>query len=173
MRKKKRLLLCKKAKDMWDDVKGMVGGGIMAVIAYLEPIRGEEMSLLTIFVLNFFAGYLSGMLVDKEPFSLKKALRCIGEATVFFVLCAVLFFIGDLKGEKQGALQCISFISYTILYFYALNILKNLKKILKRGTSAFKVVAFLYYILSVEFIKHVPLLSNYINITKNIENEKD
>ena len=114
------------------------------------------------------------MLVDKEPFSLKKALRCIGEATVFFVLCAVLFFIGDLKGEKQGALQCISFISYTILYFYALNILKNLKKILKRGTSAFKVVAFLYYILSVEFIKHVPLLSNYINIThKNIENEKD
>ena len=62
MRKKKHLLLCKKAKDMWDDVKGMVGGGIMAVIAYLEPIRGEEMSLLTIFVLNFFAGYFAGRL---------------------------------------------------------------------------------------------------------------
>ncbi|EXY14826.1 hypothetical protein M104_0634 [Bacteroides fragilis str. 1007-1-F  len=29
------------------------------------------------------------------------------------------------------------------------------------GTAFYKVVSFLYYVVSVEFIKHIPFLTNY------------
>ena len=91
----------------------------------------------------------------------KKAFRCIIEAMVFFLLIAAIYFIGDHKGNPDGALQCVSFITYSIFYFYGVNILRNLKLMATSGTAFYKVVSFLYYVVSVEFIKHIPFLTNY------------
>ena len=100
----------------------------MAVLAYLKPIEGELWSLFLIFFVNFVFGYLSGMIAKGEDFNFKKAFRCIGEATVFFILCTAIYAIGKFKGQEAGALQCVSFITYTIIYFYSTNVLKNLMK---------------------------------------------
>lgn len=80
---------------------------------------------------------------------------------VFFLLVAAIYFIGDHKGNPDGALQCVSFITYSIFYFYGVNILRNLKLMATSGTAFYKVVSFLYYVVSVEFIKHIPFLTNY------------
>ena len=147
-----------------EQVKNVIIGIFLSVLAFLKPIEGELWSLAIIFFINFFFGYLSGMIANNEEWENKKALRCIGEAAVFFVLCMSVFAIGKLKGQMNGAVQCVSLITYIVIYFYGLNVLKNLRKIFKEETAPWHVVSALYYILRFEFIKRLPYLSNYLNL---------
>lgn len=158
---------------MIEQVKNVIVGIFMAVLAYLKPIEGELWSLFLIFFLNFVFGYLSGMIAKGEDFSLKKAFRCIGEATVFFILCTAIYAIGRLKGELVGALQCVSFITYTIIYFYSTNVLKNMKQIFREGTAPWNVVSFIYYVMRFKFIERIPFLADYMNIKgRNVDGER-
>ena len=152
---------------MLEQAKNLIVGIAMAVLAYLKPIEGEMWSLFLIFFLNFAFGYLSGMIADREEFNFRKAFRCIGEATVFFVLCTAIYAVGRFKGQNAGALQYVSFITYTIIYFYGTNVLKNLNKVFKPGTAPWQVVSFLYYVLRFGFIERIPFLSDYLNINKD------
>ena len=146
---------------MIDYMKNLFVGLLTGLAAYLNPISGDIKSLVALFFLNFLFGLAAGLLANNESFSLKKAFRCIIEAMVFFLLVAAIYFIGDHKGNPDGALQCVSFITYSIFYFYGVNILRNLKLMATSGTAFYKVVSFLYYVVSVEFIKHIPFLTNY------------
>lgn len=154
---------------MIEQIKNIIVGITIAVLAFLKPIECDLFSLLLIFFLNFLFGYLSGMIANNEDFNLKKALRCIGEAAVFFILCCSIYCIGRLKGEMQGATQCVSFVTYIIIYFYALNVLKNLKKLFKKATAPWMIVAFLYYVLRAKFIEKIPYLSEYLNLQNSVE----
>lgn len=150
-------------------IKDVLIGVILAIVAYLKPIEGELWTLFLIFFCNFLFGYLSGMIANNEEWDNKKALRCVGEATVFFVLCMAVYAIGRLKGQPAGAVQCVSFITYVIIYFYGLNILRNCKKIFREGTAPWHVVAFLYYVLRFKFIEKIPYLESYLNTKKEEE----
>ena len=147
---------------MAEQIKNMAIGILLAILAYLEPIEGELQSLFLVFFLNFLFGYISGM-VKGEDFSLKKALVCVAHAAVFFVLCAAVYVVGRLKGQMAGAVQCVSFITYLVIYFYGLNILRNLRKIFKDGTPPWHVVNTLYFVLRFKFIEHIPYLSDYLD----------
>lgn len=154
-----------------DYIKGLVVGFITSVAAYLNPISGEIQGLIALFAINFMAGLVADILIEKDGFSFKKAFHCITEATAFFALICTIYYIGEHKGNAAGALQCISFITYSILWFYGVNILKNLKQIFKPATVAGKVFNFLYYVLSVEFLKKIPYLENYLNTKTNETNK--
>ena len=167
------LSLHKKDLVMLEQIKNVIVGIVTAVLAYLKPIEGELWSLFLIFVLNFAFGYLSGMVANGEDFNLKKAFRCIGEATVFFVLCTAIYAIGQFKGQDAGALQCVSFITYTIIYFYGTNVLRNLKQVFKPQTAPWQVVSFLYYALRFKFIERIPFLSDYLNLEKKMKEDTD
>lgn len=151
---------------MIEQIKNVIVGILIAILAYLEPIEGELKTLFLVFFLNFLFGYLSGM-VKGEDFDLKKALMCIGHAAIFFVLCAAVLAVGKFKTQMSGAVQCVSFISYLVIYFYGLNILRNLKKIFKEGTAPWHVVNTLYFILRFKFIEHIPYLKEYIDTQKD------
>lgn len=148
---------------MTDYIKNLIVSVLAGLAAYLNPISGDLKSLVALFFFNFLFGLAAGLLANNESFNLKKAFRCIIEATIFFVLVATIYFIGEHKGNPSGALQCVSFMTYIIIYFYGTNILRNLKSMAKHNSSFYKVVNFLYYVLSVEFIKRIPLLGNYQN----------
>ena len=150
---------------MAERIKDIVVSVVLAVLAYLKPIEGELTSLMIIFFLNFVFGYLSDMIANGQDFSLKKAVVCIGHATAFFVLCAAVYVIGRLKGQMAGSVQCVSFISYLVLWFYGLNILRNLCLIFKKDTPPWYVVSALYYILRFKFVDKLPFLSDYLNST--------
>lgn len=155
-----------------DYFKSLVAGLFTGLAAYLRPLSGDLYSLLAVFVLNFFIGLLAGILVNKEKWDYKKAFWCIIEACVFLVLISAIFVIGKIKGNVAGSLQCVSFVTYAIFYYYGVNILKNLKRILPAPSLSYNVVAFLYYALSVEFVKKVPYLSAYIAANSGKEEQK-
>lgn len=154
---------------MVDKLKDVIIGVFFAILAYLRPIEGELSSLIIVFTLNFVFGYLSGMIAKGEDFEFKKAIVCIGHAAVFFVLCAAVYAIGRFKGQMEGSVQCVSFISYSILWFYGCNILKNLKQIFKRDTPPWYVVSFIYYLMRFKFIEKIPYLSDYLNYVEKEE----
>ena len=102
------------------------------------------------------------MIANGEDFDFKKAFRCILEATIFFVLCTSIYILGYFKGQLEGAIQCVSFIVYLVLYFYGLNILKNIRKMLKPDTAPYNVIDALYYLLRFKFVERIPLLKDYL-----------
>ena len=94
-----------------DYFKNLLIGLVTGIAAYLNPISGEIKSLIAVFALNFICGLLTALLINHESFSFKKAWRCIVEATIFFALVSCIYFIGEHKGNPEGALQCVSFIT--------------------------------------------------------------
>ncbi len=146
-----------------DNYRTLIAGFFAALLGWLEPIAGDVFTLIYIFILNFCFGYLAGRIAYQEDFNLKKALECIKQAALFFLIVLSIYLIGDLKNQQEGAMQCVSTVVYIVIYFYTTNILRNLKKVLRGGTPAYKAVDFLYYLLSFEIIKKIPVLGEYLN----------
>lgn len=155
-------------KEMFDSVRAVFLAILFELLAYLKPLGDEIFILAMVFIVNFVAGYITDIAVNKGRFQFKKAWRCVTEITVFFLMAVVVFTFGEKKNWNEGALQCVSFLTYVITYFYSLNILKNLKHLFKTHTIAHKVFSFLYYVMSVEFIKKIPFLVDFINLEGNV-----
>ena len=145
-----------------DYFKNLLIGLVTGIAAYLNPISGEIKSLIAVFALNFICGLLTALLINHESFSFKKAWRCIVEATIFFALVSCIYFIGEHKGNPEGALQCVSFITYSVFYFYGVNTLRNLNILFPES----KVIRFLFYVLSFEVVKKIPYMQQFINKEK-------
>lgn len=154
---------------MLEQVKHVLTGITLSLLAYLKPIEGELWSLFLIFFLNFIFGYLADMIANGEEWNNKKALRCVGEATVFFILCNAVFALGRFKGQVEGSVQCVSFITYAVIYFYGTNVLRNCRHIFKENTPPWQVCSFLYYLLRFKFIERIPYIKEYLNL----RDEKD
>ena len=152
-----------------DYIKNLIAALFTGLAAYLSPLSGELSSLLAVFIINFAVGLLAGLIVNKESWNFKKAFRCILEATAFLLLVCAIYYIGEHKGNPEGALQCISFVTYSIYWFYGVNILRNLKELLPEGSTGYKVVAFLYYVVSIEFVKNIPYLTAYLSNGKEAQ----
>lgn len=147
---------------MIDSLKILFVGLLTQLAAYLNPISGNIKSLIAVFLLNFLFGLFAALLANKESFSFKKAFRCVIEAAALFVLISAIYYVGEHNGNASGALQCVSFIAYAVFYFYGVNIVRNIKTLAEPyGGAFYRLIAFLYYVISVEFIKQIPFLSNY------------
>ena len=149
-----------------NNIKNILIGLTAALIAYLRPIQGDIFSLAWLFGVNFLAGLIADIL-NGGKWSNKKAWRCFVEMLIFFSLAAVIYTIGWHKGQADNALQCVSYVTYTMVYFYGVNILKNLKEIFPKDGVAYKAVSFMHWVVSVEFVKKIPYLSAYMGATEN------
>ena len=157
-----------------ESFRTMVIGITTGLAAYLNPVSGDMTSMLAVFAANFIAGLMTDLLANGGSFSFRKAWRCVGEATVFFVLVCAIYFIGERHGDDEAALQCVSFVTYSVFYFYAVNFMRNLKVLLPNSSVGYKVVAWLHYAISAEFIKRIPGLSAYLGFIdkgKHLDNE--
>lgn len=93
------------------------------------------------------------MLVQHEGFIFRKAFKCISEAAVISGLMAMILLVGDNIDNHDGAMSAISLAVYALIYFYGVNILKNLNRIFPKN----RYIDFLYYVLSFEMIKRFPI----------------
>lgn len=145
------------------DNKGFLAAVWCFYISYVMPIQGDIKSLILIISINFVAGMLASLLVQKESFSMEKWLKgWVAELCVFSVMLCSIYYIGKQKGKPDETMYCISFISYSCYFFYGINIFKNLKRLFPSNRT----IAFLFYVLSFEFMKKIPYLENFINEEK-------
>lgn len=162
--------LHKKEKKM--TVEGIKYGFIAivtSIFAFLDPIAGDLYSMLLLFCANALFGIIADIVVGKS-WNKKKFQQAFVEALLFFIFVCMIYSIGFLKKNMDGALQCVSFVSYSLVYYYGTNTCRNMMNILPAESLGHKVFCFIYSVLSVEFVKHIPYLQDYLN-NKEYENK--
>lgn len=151
-----------------EKIRVLVVGIGSAIMAFLSPLAGDLLSMLVLFAANAFFGVVADI-VDGKSWDKRKLKTAFVEALMFFAFVFLIYGIGYLKSNMDGALQCVSFVSYTLIYYYGTNIARNMMNILPDETLGHKTFSFIYYILSVEFIRRIPFMAAYLRGKSPVE----
>ena len=155
--------------DYFNQIKTSVIGLSSAVMAFLAPLAADLYVMLILFAVNALFGIIADV-VDGKKWDKHKIQVAFIEALLFFLFVLIIYSIGTIKANMDGALQCVSFISYSLMYYYGTNITRNMMNILPDGSVGHACFGFIYYLLSVEFIKKIPALKEYLkgNVNDNL-----
>ena len=148
-----------------NEIKCCIIAIFSAIVAFLQPIAGDIYSMLLLFFANAFFGLLADVL-HGEAWNKKKFSRTFVEGVLFLTFVTLIYTIGYFKNNMIGALQCVSFVSYVLIYYYGTNICRNMMLILPNDGLGYKAFAFIYSVLSIEIIKHIPFMQGYIKNNK-------
>ena len=141
------------------------------VASYLEPIANNVFAMTYLLFINFIVGLLVSLLIQREDFSWRKMGWCGVEAMIFFILVASIYIVGNANGNQDGAVQCVSMTVYAMCYFYSVRILRNLCTIFPTGNTAWKILYFIYTVLTLEIAKHIPGLEGYLKSTERMDTQ--
>ncbi len=150
---------------MYETIKALFVVLFSAIASFLSPIWGFIYAALAIFIINFVVGYITDLRANNANFSLEKAKECIGDAAMFFVAIAAMLFVGNNINNTSGALNAISTTMYVVLYFYSVNVFRNLKQLYPKS----KWIAFIYWLLAFEFLKKVPFMEAFLNSNPDVD----
>lgn len=140
--------------------------------AFFSPIKDFMTAAVLLFIVNFFCGLLADIVVGNK-WKTKKALIFVWYCFLYFGLCAFVFACGHFMRNEEGAVQCVSYVCYLALYIYGVNIVRNLKKVVVSGSSMYRILDIIYYVLTFEFVKKIPYLSNYFEARRLEEDHHD
>lgn len=144
-----------------DTVKYIFASLLANIAGLLFPIRNDIFGLVLLFSLNFVVGLFAD-LSNHRDWSFKKAFCFFRDAAVYFVMVASMYVLGHLKGEEQAAVHCVSFMIYVAIYFYGTNILRNARMLTQEHSTLFRILDFLYYVLSFKAVGNCSYLKNYM-----------
>lgn len=142
------------------ELKMVIINLISAVCGFLMPIHDFMVAIVLLFVMNFVCG-LTADVVQGTGWNTKKALTFVGHCFIFFGLATFIFASGHFMHNEAGAVQCVSYICYVAFYIYVVNIVRNLRSVTLKGSSMYKLLDFLYYILTLKILNKIPWLSEY------------
>lgn len=148
-------------EQLCTELRLWVVGIVSAMAAFLSPISGDVYSMIFLFAANALFGLIADIAIGR-PWQLRKLWQAFKHAALFFGFVFFIYGIGTLKDNMTGAQQCVSFVVYSLIYFYGTNVCRNLCIITHQGSTAHAVFKWFYWILSVEFIKRLPYLKDYL-----------
>lgn len=146
---------------MYTQIRSLIVTIGSAILAFLSPLSADLYVMLILFGFNAFFGILADI-VDDKKWNKKKFQWAFLEALLFVFFVLIIYSIGYIKSNMNGALQCVSFVSYALIYYYGTNITRNLMSILPEESVGHKCFSFIYYVLSIEIIKRIPFLNVYL-----------
>lgn len=135
------------------------------VVGLMFPIKNDIFGLVLLFTVNFIVGLLADV-CNRREWSFRKAFRFFRDSGIYFAMVACIYLLGYLKGEEEAAVHCVSFMIYVAIYFYGTNILRNARMITNEHSTLYRVLSFLYYILSLKMLERNRCLKEYIDYEK-------
>lgn len=124
------------------------------------PIKDFMFAMLILLTVNLFFGIASAV-AKGEPWSWKKAAMflvfCGGLAFTF----ASMFAVGHFLHNDAEAALCVKYACWIAVWVFGTNILRNWRSMLRPGTSTYKFVDILYYILTVQFVEKLPFVKKW------------
>lgn len=145
---------------------------ISALGGFFFPVTDFMVAILILLFVNFLSGWIEDE-VHGQGWKWKKAFKTFYECLVMVGIGACAFAIGHYMHRDEAAELIVSIIYMAGIWFYAVNILNNWKKILPDGSTLHMYVSFLHFIVSLKFVEKVPYLKEFIaanmNAQKNIE----
>ena len=133
---------------------------IGAIFTLLAPIQNFMSAMALLFGINFAFGLVAAI-VNKEGWSTKKALMFFVYCFVFFTTAASFFVIGHFMDEDTQAITLVKILCYLAIYVFGTNICRNWLNFLTPGSSWYKLVDLIYYVLSVKFIERFDIVKKW------------
>jgi phage-related holin len=130
------------------------------VAAYFEPIR----ALLVLVTALFVADFLTGIVKSRKLYGCwslqSKRLRwSFVKMFVYMAVMALTFGVCEAMMLSRGTgLAVVKIEVWCIVYVEGLSIIENLLTLFPDD----KFLKFLHYLLSVEFLKYVPVLNDFL-----------
>lgn len=152
-----------------DTLKLVITTLLANVAGLLFPIKDDIYGLVLLFSINFLVGMLADVCNRKE-WSFRKAFCFFRDAAIYFVMVASIYLLGYLKGEKEVAVHCVSFMIYVAIYFYGTNILRNARMLTSERSTLFVVLNFLYYLFSLRVIEKNDSLKDFFEHERKRKN---
>lgn len=149
-----------------DIIKTTIVTFTSALLAFMQPVENAVNLLLFLFVGNLLVGIFHDIFINRNRFHFKKFIWACVEFLIYVGIVCGIYIIGHFQGDKDEAQYIIKIISYLFIYAYSTNILKNL--LLIRPESI--VLKFLYFIISLAFVKRIPYLTEFLKQNKNETN---
>lgn len=153
------------------ELKVIIINLISAVCGFLMPIHDFMVAVVLLFVMNFICGVTADV-VHGDGWSTKKALTFVGHCFIFFGLATFIFASGHFMHNDSGAVQCVSYICYVAFYIYVINIVRNLRSVTLKGSTMYKLLDFVYFVLTLKLLNKIPYLSDYFNCVKSEQEEE-
>lgn len=144
-----------------DSVRFLFATALANVAGLLIPIKNDIYGLVLLFTLNFVIGMLADVCNHRE-WSFKKAFRFFRDAAIYFGMILSIYLLGCFKGEERAAVHCVSFMIYLAIYFYGTNILRNARLITDDRSTMFRILDFIYYLLSLRVLEQNTLLKDFV-----------
>lgn len=152
-----------------DSLKLFIMSLLANIAGLLFPIKNDIFGLVLLFCINFFIGLLADVSNHKE-WSFRKAFCFFRDATIYFVMVTSIYMLGRLKGESVAAVHCVSFMIYVAIYFYGTNILRNARLVTNENSTLYRILDFLYYVMSLRVLERYTCLKDYFDYEKHDEN---
>ncbi len=149
--------------DIFNLIKNALATLLSFAMAYFAPIQNMVFVIFYVFLINCVIGMITGIVAEGEKFSFKKFTRCLFETLMFYLIVVCLYVIGKNMDNMSGAMQVIGGVIYAIIYFTSVNILRNMSKMFPQS----KTLSFLYWIVSFEVLKKIPVLKKFHDFDKN------
>jgi phage-related holin len=145
---------------MWSNVLKYLVFGVGCVLTYFEPINFLMLLVVVLFGLDFVTGVLKSRKIRGRWTLQSKKLRwSFVKMFVYMFVIACTFFITEMMqlSEVTG-ITAAKVEVWCVVYIEGISIVENLL-VLFPGD---KFLRFIHFLLSVEFLKYVPVLSNFL-----------
>ena len=124
------------------------------------PILDYMIAMLILLSINLLFG-IAAARSNGEEWSWKKALLFFVFCGGLFVTFASMFAVGHFLHQDAEAALCVKYACFIAVYVFGTNILRNWRSMLIEGTSMYKFVDVLLYVLTVQFVEKLPWVKKY------------
>lgn len=142
-------------------------GFLNSMLFYFMPIHQLIALLFGLFVCSYLVGMVNSIRNQMEDISKTKTFRAVLEFTVYTVLIAGFFIIGERMRSDAMMIRFIEIITWGLIYIYITNIFKNLTRLMPYA----KGLKWIYFVLNLEFMKRIPQIKDFETKEKNDGNK--
>lgn len=129
---------------------------------FLHPIAGNVFAVFFLIGANFIVGLTTSLIAHDEHFSWKKFRESFKELCVMIMIPVGIYILGVFQKNPSGAQWLVGLVVYAMIYFYGIRILRNLRALMVKGSVSWFVLDFIYSTLSLEILKGIPGIKEYM-----------
>lgn len=154
--------------DSIHKIVAMMFGFIANILLYFVPVQGLVEALGIAFIVNIALGIYHSVRYESEGLSLIKFFSGLKELTIYILILAGLWVIGDKMKAADFVYQFAAVITWGLLYLYATNIFRNLHRVFPNS----KGLRWIFYMFNLEFLRINPGMKDFLD-KENEQNESD
>lgn len=141
-------------EHIWNTLKPLVIAIVTWVCSMLSPVDDTMYLFMAAFIFNIIMGLVTAVNAKKERFSMKKFWEAFTQLIFYIAVVTFVYWAGKIQNDALFYETGTKWVTYVVLYAYALNIVKNGHILWPKNRAIF----LLYKLLSTEVYQDLKTL---------------